>query len=508
MKKHLLFRFLFLILSFIPLAYLMFIGKAERLKGILYDIENFIGLREFVFSVFIIGSCIIGIETLFLIIKKKKKKYFTNVFLLVFFCILYFVAVSNDVFYRKEVPTPTQVIHPTLIIASEGEILNFDLELNDIAWNYNSKLDNEGNRTSFVVDGQNIFMPFESGSLINFDINTGQVIWRQQIYGQKEEWFVSSDGEVNVDGLTPLLMSKPFVDKKNLVIASHGHPNTTIPFLYSFDKKIGTLNWKSNLPTHYNTFTPIKYKGNSFDYYFINSAVYLIKYGANSGSKISYGMFERNDEQIKKYQKNQFDFPIYAQMQTDGKNLFIGDEKGKFYCLPLTRDANVVNNDISETNNTLQNSSVFKWIFSDKDYPYQNNGTTFLEGNNLYGCLNNGSSTESMIVELAIEEGSLNWKKIIKGNVLSWDLVENRIIGCTDSFIFYIDIENEIYTEANIKNKPLSNIEQLNNEQFIYLTESGIELFDIKIKKTKIIFEKRFNNDSYNNIQIKYFSNK
>ncbi|MCV5003864.1 PQQ-like beta-propeller repeat protein, partial [Escherichia coli] len=81
----------------------------------------------------------------------------------------------------------TKVEHATLLLATNGSVYNFNLDDYKTTWHYTSPLDSTGNRNFFALDGQNIFMPFESGKLINFDVNTGKIIWKQQIYGNEDQ---------------------------------------------------------------------------------------------------------------------------------------------------------------------------------------------------------------------------------------------------------------------------------------------------------------------------------
>ncbi|MDA4742855.1 hypothetical protein NY599_00085, partial [Enterobacter hormaechei] len=72
-------------------------------------------------------------------------------------------------------------------------------------------------------------------------------------------------------------------------------------------------------------------------------------------------------------------------------NLFIGDEKGKFYCLNLDKNASLPNSDISDPNNTfIKNPKVFKWIFKDDHYSFAGDAKSFLEDDILYTVLRDG----------------------------------------------------------------------------------------------------------------------
>ena len=505
--KQLIFRFLFLALGYMPLGLLMFVGRPRRLGGLLFDIENFIGLKLFVLIIFLGAYSLVGFETLSLLIKKKKPKLFSNLLVLLFFGMLHPYSVQNNIFYKKETAAPTQVGHNTLLVSTEGSIYNLNLETNKIVWEHHSKLNKGGNRNSFVLDGQNIYLPFESGEFINLNVNSGKTIWKQQVYGQEDERMDSTTDDtghetVNVVGLTPLFMSKPLVDKQNIAIASHGQPRNTIPYLYNFDKETGKTIWRKALPTHFNLFAPLKYKSYPYDYYFVNSAAYLENYGSKTGSNYSYGMFEDAN------QNSHFQYPIYAQMQTDGKHIFIGDEKGRFYSLPLNEKAVVINDlTISDPENTfIKNPSVFKWIFSDETFAFQNNRTTFLDKGVLYSVVKNGIGTKSAILAINTDNGTLKWKKEVEGDILNWTLVNGKLIGNTPKLVFYIDKGK--YKEFNVADKPLSNIELLDKNRFIYLIQNGVEVFDIDTQKTTTVLAKKFNDNLYNNAQIKFISNK
>lgn len=407
---------------------------------------------------------------------------------------------------------PSKVEHSTLLVATEGSIFNFNLDKNTISWEYKSPIDTAGNRNLFVLDGQNIFMPFESGKFINFDINTGKAIWQQQLYGNEDQP-LSMSNDVNeqnkmLQSMMPLLMSKPLADGQNILIASTGQPmQTGGAWLYSFNKADGVKKWNSELPTVYNYFAPVRYH----HYYFSNSAVFLEKYDAERGTGTSYGMFDGDVEiagqPLQHHEVNQFERPIYTQMQSDGKDLFIGDEQGKIYALHLDENANFPNSDISDPNNTfIKNPKVFKWTFSDEKFNFQRNNITFLEDGTLYTEMKTGTASESCIFAINTDDGKLKWKKILKADILHWALSNEKIIGNTEKTIFYMDADGKNFTEINSKSQPLSNIEMMDETHFIYATRQGIEVFDINTKTAKLVFSKPFRNNEHNNLQIKYIS--
>lgn len=402
----------------------------------------------------------------------------------------------------------TKMEHSTLLVATQGSIYNFDLDENKIAWQYNSPIDSTGNRNLFTLDGQNIFMPFESGKLINFDVNTGKIIWKQQVDGS-EDLPIDLGGNDNqqnqkLQSIMPLFMSQPLVDGQNIIIASTGQPETTNAWLYNFNRTTGEKTWASPLPTVFNLYAPVKYRDN----YFVNSAVFLEMY-TQIGTHTSYGMFDGDVEiagqPLQHHDVSQFEYPIYNQMQTDGKNLFIGDEKGKFYCLNLDKNASLPNSDISDPNNTfIKNPKVFKWIFKDDHYSFAGDAKSFLEDDILYTVLRDGIRTESCIFAIDTDNGKTKWKQVIKADIINWSTVKDKIIGNTENTIFYMDANGKNFTEVKIKNKPLSNIESIDKTHFIYATQKGIEILDTNTRTSKLVISKYFKDNQHNNLQIKY----
>ncbi|MCL1665719.1 PQQ-binding-like beta-propeller repeat protein [Elizabethkingia ursingii] len=406
---------------------------------------------------------------------------------------------------------PTKTEHTTLIVATQGSIYNFDLDKNKITWQYNSPMDSTGNRNLFTLDGQNIFMPFESGKLINFDVNTGKIIWKQQIDGNEDSPMDVSDDanqqNQKLQSIMPLFMSQPLVDGQNIIMASTGQPETTNAWLYNFNRTTGKKTWASSLPTVFNLYAPVKYRNN----YFVNTAVYLEMYTPQTGTPTSYGMFDGDVEvagqPLQHHDVSQFEYPIYNQMQTDGKNLYIGDEKGKFYCLNLDKDANLPNSDISDPNNTfIKNPKVFKWIFKDEHYSFAGDAKSFMEDGTLYTVLRDGVRTESCIFAIDTDNGKTKWKQVIKADIMNWSTVKDKIIGNTENTIFYMDANGKNFIEVKIQNKPLSNIEPIDKTHFIYATQKGIEIFDTDTKTAKLVIGKSFKYNQHNNLQIKYIS--
>ena len=426
--------------------------------------------------------------------------------LLLLLCTTVLLSCNND----TPKATPSKVEHTTLLVATEGKLINFDLDQKKIAWQFQNPMDSTGNRNLFALDGQNIFMPFESGKLINFDVNTGKIIWQQQIYGNGDEPLGMGNGEedekIMIRSQMPLFMAKPLVDEQNILMASTAQPmEGGRAWLYNFNRTNGKKKWLSDLPTVFNLFAPVKYR----NYYFINSAVFLEKFDAKTGVNTSYGMFDGDLEiagqPLQHHEVNQFDVPIYNQMQSDGQRIFIGSEKGTIYALELNKDGNLADGDIADPNNTfIKNPKAFKWTFSDKAFHFPGNNKLILEDGTLYTEMK--GDTNTCFFAINADNGKLKWKKILPSNIQNWTLNGDKIVGYTNKSIFYLDTDGENFTETNIKNLPLSDMESMDDTHFVYVTQKGVEIFDTKTKTTKLVITQAFNKNEHNNVQIKYIS--
>jgi len=497
-----LYRFLFLFACIVPLGILMFIGKPARLQGLLFDIENFIGLNNVAIALVVGGCVLVGVEAFVLLFKKKAVPACVNALLILLFSFFAYFSVQNDVYYKEAKTEPTEVDHTTLIVATEGSLYNFDLDAYELNWRYTSDLDSDGNRTSFVIHEQSIFMPFESGKLFSFEVNTGEIIWKKYVNG-RDNFGVSIDldGPPDVFGLTPLFMSKPLIDRDRIVIASHGQPHSTKPYLYSFDTETGATHWQKLLPTHFNYFAPAKYRSHKFDYYFTNSAIHLDQYGSNSGSRYSFGLPDSDAG------NSLFTEPLYNQMQTDRNSLYLGDESGKLYSLPLDKEARVVEEDKFPASNTDTESTYpFKWVFSDENFTSQRNQITFLQDGVLYTDIQNDSTRQSKIVAINAQNGSVKWEQIVEGRIDSWALLGNKVVGSTENTIFYVDTAGQDFTEVRVENKPLSNIDRFDDDTYLFVSERGIEQFTVNSAQTEVVYPMLFNDNHHNNVQIELIS--
>lgn len=398
--------------------------------------------------------------------------------------------------------------HESLVISSSGKILNFNLENNEIQWQYQSKFNLSGNRNYFSLSEDILLQPFESGELIAFNLNTGKILWQEHIFGEGNGMGVSVATPDGIDldfvnSLKPLFMTQPLMTKENVYIASTNQPmSTNIPALYSFEKNTGKKNWVQNLPTVFNFFKPVEFN----DFIFVNSAVFLNLYDKRNGDQKNYGTYilSTDDENTK---PNQFSNPIYVQMLRDGKSLFIGDENGKFYALEFDGNNNISGAVASDPENTfIKNSKLFKWTFSDDAISsIHADGRAHLYKNYLLTAVNLSDKTEQSIIAINKKNGKLIWKTDLQG-IDKWALIDDKIIASNREKIYLLDMDGKITDKIKIPSEfaVISNIEIDKNGDFYYATEKGIVKLEMKTQKINLVLKHNFIKDEHDYFQIKY----
>jgi len=401
----------------------------------------------------------------------------------------------------------------TLIVATHGKVMNINLEQNKIQWQYQSKYNPEGNRNLFSISDSLLVQPFESGELIAFNVNTGKILWQDHILGGgggNEDAVATADGQLDtafVNTKKPLFMTQPLIAENNVYITSTNQPQSSdVPALYNFNKKTGEKIWIENLPTVFNLYKPVLHK----DFIFVNSAVYLNMYSKNEGTNTSYGTFDGADE-FPDAQPNQFAKPIYVQMQSDGKRLFVGDENGKFYALNFQDNNSLANADIGNPNNTfIKNPKLFDWIFDDPSISSaHSDGNAYLHDGNLLFAINQKDKTQPAIIAIDKSNGKLKWKTELKG-IEEWRLVGDKIIATDGELIYLLSTDGKITSTIKTEKQfaPISNIEIDKNDDLIYATEQGIVKYEVKTKKFVVLLKQTFKKEYHDYFQVKYLNKK
>lgn len=401
----------------------------------------------------------------------------------------------------------------TLIVSTHGKVMNINLEQNKIQWQYQSKYNPEGNRNLFSLSDSLLVQPFESGELIAFNVNTGKILWQDHILGGgdgNEDAVATADGQLDtafVNKKKPLFMTQPLIAENSVYIASTNQPQSSdVPALYNFNRKTGEKIWIENLPTVFNLFKPVLHN----DFVFVNSAVYLNMYSKNEGTNTSYGVFDGADE-LPNAEKSQFIDPIYVQMQSDGKKLYVGDENGKFYALHFDSKNSLPVSDIMDPNNTFaKNTKLFEWIFEDPSISsIQEDGNTYIYGDYILAAVNQKDKTEPAIIAIDKSNGKLKWKTELKG-IEEWRLVGDKITASNGELIYLLNTDGKITSTIKTEKQfaPISNIEIDKNDDLIYATEQGIVKYEVKTKKFVVLLKQVFKKEYHDYFQVKYLKKK
>jgi len=440
----------------------------------------------------------------------KLNSFFTKIKLMfaASICSLSIVSCSN-----KQVEENVNADNETLIVSTYGKVMNVNLEQKKVQWQFQSKYNLEGNRNLFSISDSILIQPFESGELVAFNINTGKIIWKEHILGAgdgAETAVGTADGQLDttfVNSLKPLFMTQPLIAENSVYITSTNQPQSdNVPSLYSIDKKTGKTNWIENLPTVFNLYKPVLHNG----YVFVNSAVYLNMYSKNEGTNTSYGTFDGADE-YPDAPHNQFANPIYVQMQSDGKKLYIGDENGKFYALKFDEHNVFPNADIMDPNNTfIKNPKLFDWKFDDPGVSSAHtDGTTYIHNGTLLAAVNQTDKTEPAIIAIDLANGKLKWKTQLK-NIEEWRLIGDQIVATDFTSVYILNTDGKLMETINTSKEfaPISNIEIDKNGDLLYATGQGIAKYEMKTKKFSVVLKQTFKKGQHDYFQVKYLRKK
>lgn len=400
----------------------------------------------------------------------------------------------------KQAEPTVKVPQQTLILSTNGKVINFDLDNKKVVWEYNSPNDVEGNRNAFDFDETTLYMPFESGKFAALDILTGKEKWVFEAgqIGMMDVAVDASGGFETEAGSEPYFMGQPlqYQDKVYTVTTGGG----SYPYLVILNKADGSEFTTEGIETKFNMYQPVLCQENVF----VNSAIYLNKYSLR-GTPTSYGM----------YDENTFDSPLYAQMRSDGETLYFGEEDGKFYAIPFNKDGNVKgdNDDIMDPkNNFKDNLSIYSWRYQSKEYPrLATNGdnSTALHKKTYVVNVRKADSDAQALIGLNAKDGSEQWNYSLGEEIINWHQSGERLIGYTTQKIFVLDFKGkELETFAISEGfKPLTNIEETKDGQLVFLTTQGIATIDKTAKQAKLLIAYGVKDTYHNRAYVKYFKN-
>jgi outer membrane protein assembly factor BamB len=401
---------------------------------------------------------------------------------------------------NKQTAEPTvKVTNQTIILSSQGKVINFDLDNKKVTWEYTSAVDEAGNRNKFTFDETTLYMPFESGKLVALDIHTGKEKWSYTA-GQSGmmDMAVGEDGTYTEERGEPYFMGQPLQYKDKVYMVSIGGGND--PYFYVINKGDGTEVKTEGIETKYNLSQPVLCQ----EMIFVNSGIYLNKYSL-LGTGTSYGMYDGIT----------FDSPLYAQMRSNGETLYFGEEEGMFYAIPFSKDADVKgdNDDIMDPkNNFKDNLSIYSWRYRSKEYPKlatNADSNTALYGKTFVVQVRKGDSDAQALIGLNTKDGLEQWTYRSAEEIVNWNLSGERIIGYTTEKVFVLDLQGkELETYAvNSEFKPLTNIELTKDDQLVFLTTQGLTTIDKTTKQAKILIAYAMKEEYHNTAYLKYFRN-
>ena len=370
----------------------------------------------------------------------------------------------NEIIYNdqfKKITGTEKVKNNALILMkNDGQLISYNLHNLKENWNFKFKdssflkMDNR-----FRIEKSILYATSSQIELVALNINDGSLYWKSTIGFRK-----SDTRSYMIDG-----QALPIKD--NMIFIASCNSN-----LYAFNKLTGNFVWNYELQFPYNNFTPVIHD----DYLIIPNAPWVYCFEATSGKPI--------------WQRGFGDKPMYALAQIDTKRAYVADESNKIYAL------------------NLANNAAIEWEYQ-TDYDYAAiKENTILEKDIYYFAAKTGREKSPSIIALNSKNGEQLWKIALDngGNEVDiFNKFENYILGCTnakDNFFYLVDITvgKQLKIEAP-KEKPISNIVKIDNENVAFLTNNYFVTFNLKnktflYKDFKNVYKKDDSNSVY--IQI------
>lgn len=385
----------------------------------------------------------------------------------------------------------------TLILTTAGKIINFNLETKQLAWIYSSQKDSEGNRNMPIFDEEKIYLPFESGKIIAFDIQSGKPIWTTYPH-TNNEIVVSkknSDGstEILIDSLkAPYYIGRGLLAGNRLYMPMAGQPELFYPLIRTIDAKTGEVLLNEEITTNYNYFAPVFCD----DFLFVNSAIYLEKYTLND-AKIA----ERKQLAVP------FEERISAQIKSDGTHLYIADQNASFYKItPDEYDNLRIKSEhegfsipkFAEWNPNKTNKGIFN------ENSFAGNATELV--NNTWIVSVFDENEKKFLIAWNTENGKLLWEREIP-NLLSWSVQNNTIVALQKEKITLFNLKGKETASFSFEpnEKPISNIIYTPEKKILFACEKGIMKME-KNRKTEVLVSIPLKSLYHDFCKLNYFS--
>ncbi len=325
-----------------------------------------------------------------------------------------------------------------IILDGSGKIISCNLETLKENWKFQFT-DSSYNkmRNSFNIENAILYASSTQIELVALNVNDGSLYWKTEL-GQQNEITRS----YWIDG-------QELPIKNDLIYLASGNKN-----VYAFNKLSGNLDWNYELQFPYNNYSPAIQN----DYLIIPNAPWVYCFEASTGKPI--------------WQRGFGNKPMYASPRIDEKYAYVADEKNMIYALSLENNAEII------------------WEYQ-TEYEYADiDEKTILEEGTYYFGAKTGRETPPAITALNSKDGSRIWRTVLsnEGNEIKvFKKFNNYIMGFTDSesnsfYIIKTDTGEQIMVEAP-KEKSVSNIIKIDDENIAFLTKNYLVTFNIASRK-------------------------
>lgn len=330
-----------------------------------------------------------------------------------------------------------EINHKTLLVyGTDAKITSYDLEKDKVNWTYKNAADTESRLNKFTVDDSVLYVPFQLGSVTALNVNTGKLIWNHKIKPIFDMFEPATDKDPNI-----LLMGQTAITNKDLVFIA-----STNKLFYGLSKKDGKEVWTSTLK-YTESFEPPVIIG---DHVYLANTTELIKFDTETGMQ----MWSVNSEN---------NVPLYSTLLTDGKRVFMADEKQKLYA--------------------VDDPYHVAWKFTMPEDQYDIDQNMALEDGVIYFCPYGGDKG-TPVYAVNAKDGKKIWeKKQDKLYIKTLKVFDGQIFCLSDEKFLIMDSKDgKVLFETALTEKPISNIIEKDNNTLIYLSANGLVSFD-KMKK-------------------------
>ena len=393
-----------------------------------------------------------------------------------FYFILIFICIFTTSCNHKN---RASVESSTLLIFGENKLINVNLDNNTIKWIYDATSKGNENKNYLTVSDSIVYVPFEDGDIIAFNINNGHKHWGYNLknYAEYTNNFSSDSSMYTDDGdesyfHSLILKTQPSIADNKLILLSGSLNSLFTGKAFALNKENGKVEWISPLPYPYNSFAPLHVN----NYLYINSSTDVVQIDLKTGSN-----HDKDDLPLATYR---FDNPIYNQMYYEDNQLFLADEEGLLFCIDLTKENNGLENIFKWKSTLVKNSLVHispnKVIFDENDIYLAANIYTDKKIPDLYFFKINKTTGQ-------VDKKS---KMPVESSITDFiDIGSNIIANKFFDILFLnkntLDIDSTLTLPENMR--ALSNLEKVDDNILIFLTYKGVVKLNLENKELNLI---------------------